>query len=80
VIPPEHLNFLTLRGLSTLFERQGFRCLGTETISRFDPSRLRRRVPAAANAIAAALRGALSVADRMGRGMYINAYFQKGAA
>jgi SAM-dependent methyltransferase len=80
VIPPEHLNFLTLRGLNTLFERQGFRCLRTETISRFDPSRLRPRVPAAANALAAALRGGLSVADRLGRGMYINAYFQKGAA
>ncbi len=77
IVPPEHLNFLTPRGLQALFERHGFRCLGIQTISRFDPARLRKRIPVAAKAAAMALRGGLALADRTGRGMYINAYFRR---
>lgn len=75
--PPEHLNFFTMRGLERLFERNGFECLASETISRFDRARLTRRIPAAGRAVSAALHGALAVADRIGKGMYINAYFRK---
>jgi SAM-dependent methyltransferase len=79
VDPPEHLNFFTPGGLQALFERHGFECLGWETVSRFDPERIRRRVPSRAMArlASAALKAGLALSDRMRLGMYLNAYFRK---
>jgi SAM-dependent methyltransferase len=75
--PPEHLNFFTRSGLMSLFERHGFRCEHSETISRFDPARLARRLPVAGGVTTGVLRTVLALADRIGRGMYLNAYFRR---
>jgi SAM-dependent methyltransferase len=79
ITPPEHLNFFTAPGLLRLFERQGYRRLGLETISRFNPARIGSRLPfpILRPAAIALLKLALKAADRMDRGLYLNLYVQK---
>jgi SAM-dependent methyltransferase len=79
ITPPEHLNYFSRTGLSRLFLRYGFECCRMETISRFDESRLRRklRVPGLRALAAATLTVVLAAADKADRGMMLNAYFRK---
>ena len=79
ITPPEHLNFFTIDGLTKAFVLAGFETLQTETISRYDYNRLRRKLGAAAILPNLALRTFLRASDRRGRGMFINAYFRKVA-
>jgi 2-polyprenyl-3-methyl-5-hydroxy-6-metoxy-1,4-benzoquinol methylase len=76
IIPPEHLNFFTIRGLTSLFLRQGFKPLKIETISRFNSMRIRRIFPFS-SLIILGLSSVLNLADMYNKGMFINAYFQK---
>lgn len=76
IIPPEHLNFFTIKGLKLLFLRQGFKLLKMETVSRFDFMKIRRRFPLS-SLIILILSSVLHFADKYNKGMFINAYFQK---
>ncbi len=80
IIPPEHLNFFTIKGLRELFERSGFHVLMTESISRFDPRKFKRKFRFGFFSVifSTALESVLRVADKANLGMYINIYFRKG--
>jgi len=79
ITPPEHLNYFSRAGLIRLFARYGFECCRIETVSRFDGSRLKRklRVPGLGPLASGTLSAALAAADKAGRGMMLNAYFRK---
>ena len=77
ISPPEHLNFFTSTSLQRLFCRHGFSIVQTETVSRFDPRRIRARFGVAGIVAIPLLRGALRVADAVRLGMYLNAYFRR---
>ncbi len=77
--PPEHLNYFTTRGLENLFHRHGFRTIHIETISRFNPERLGKKIPARLLRKTALflLSTVLNTADMLDKGMYLTLYFQK---
>jgi SAM-dependent methyltransferase len=77
LIPPEHINFLTIRGLRTLFEAAGFECIQVETISRYDCRKLYRRFSRLSAPLVVALEAFLRFGDLVNNGMFINAYFRK---
>lgn len=80
IIPPYHLNFFTIKGLRELFERHGFQVLMTETISRFDPRKHKRKLRLGFFGVifCTVLEAVLRVADRAHLGMYVNICFRKG--
>lgn len=80
IIPPYHLNYFTIKGLRELFERHGFQVLMTETISRFDPRKLKRELRLGFFGVifCTVLEAVLRVADNVNLGMYANIYFRKG--
>lgn len=79
IIPPEHLSFFTKQGLRELFIRHGFRTIREETISRFERGRLIKRLRLAilGRSAEVLMSGILKLSDLVGKGMYINMYFQK---
>jgi SAM-dependent methyltransferase len=80
IAPPEHLNFFTLESLVRLFGRNGFQAIHAETVSRFDPRRIKARLGFAGTLAVPVLAGALRLSDKASRGMYINAYFRRSEA
>ena len=80
ISPPEHLNFFSRRGLVLLFERQGFRLEGLNTVSKVPRRKYeqRIRIPLVRTAVWRGLYAGLSFWNLFGRGMVINAYFRKG--
>ena len=78
--PPEHVNFLTIRGITELFERFGFSTLLIETVSKVPKGYSRHRLPLrfASGAGWRILYGCLRACDLFRAGMIINAYFRKG--
>lgn len=79
IVPPEHLNFFSRKGLRSLFERQGFDQAEAYTVSRYDRNALRRKlkVRAVADAAYGLLDLFLKASDARGRGTFINALFVK---
>jgi len=79
IIPPEHLNFFSMSGLTSLFSRHRFSLLRRETISRFPPESVHKILPIrlVARITNFALGSILHFADAIGKGMYINCYFRK---
>ena len=79
IVPPEHLNFFSLSGLTALLSRHQFSLLRQETISRFPPESIRKIKPISLVARMAnfTLGRVLHFADAIGKGMYINCYFRK---
>lgn len=77
IIPPEHINFFTVKSLTELFRAGGFDVVHVDTISRFDARKLKRRFGAASIIPELALQTFLKASDLTMGGMYINAYFRK---
>jgi len=79
ICPPEHLNFFTRAGLIRMFERSGFRLLRVETVSKVPRGKIERKLGGRFLAQAAwrGLYATLHMADLIGAGMVINAYFRK---
>jgi len=79
ICPPEHLNFFSRRGLIGLFERNGFREIALETVSKLNRATIRA-------AGGGALRGdwawkgiylAMRITDRIRLGTVLNVYLRK---
>ncbi|MCA9582781.1 MAG: class I SAM-dependent methyltransferase [Myxococcales bacterium] len=92
IVPPEHLNFFTQKGLADLFGRHGFPTLRMETVSRFDPTRIATKLerlpvpgpaklalPLASRLASSGLKASLRLSDAARRGMFLNGYFRKTA-
>ena len=79
ICPPEHLNFFSAIGLVHLFERSGFRILYLETVSKLNRLKIRRivRSPLLSEWAWRGLYRVLNIADSIGWGMVLNAYFGK---
>jgi SAM-dependent methyltransferase len=77
IAPPEHLNFFTLASLVRLFNRNGFQAIHAETVSRFDPRRIKAKLGFIGAFTVPVLKGALRLADAASSGMYLNVYFRK---
>ncbi len=79
IIPPEHVNFFSKKGLKALFERHGFTCSEIHTISRINMKRVGNRVPIpiARRPISQMIQSILHLSDHFDYGMFINAYFRK---
>lgn len=79
IIPPEHVNFFSARGLRKLFERGGFRLIETHTISRYDRNKLGDKIKS--HLLSFGLYGGVSLvlhlSDLAKKGMFINSYFKK---
>lgn len=76
--PPEHLNYLTIRGLRALFSRLGFSTLMIETVSKAPKTDSRHRLPFgfAGGAGWRVMYACLRACDYFSAGMFINAYFR----
>jgi SAM-dependent methyltransferase len=80
IAPPEHLNYFTILGLRALFSRHSFNCVTVYTVSRFNVSRVARKIPvppALGTPIAFCISAAVKLSDYVQAGMYINAFFRK---
>ena len=77
IVPPEHLNFFTVRALVAAFESRGFETVKCETVSRFDYRKFKKRFGPLAPLPSVALKGFLGLSTRMNRGMFVNGYFRK---
>ncbi len=79
IVPPEHLNFFTARGLERLFQRHGFTVLASQTISRADGKRLARkmRLGFLSAPVSYFMRIPMSIMDLVKMGMFLNIYFRK---
>ena len=79
IIPPEHLNFFTMVGLTSLFSQYGFSTLKCETISRFPRESIRKKIPISfiMPLLYFILQRVFNFTDKIGKGMYINCYFRK---
>jgi SAM-dependent methyltransferase len=73
VIPPFHLNYFTSTSLRLLMQRFGITFLGGETVSKLPPRAYARLGPLAALG-RAAVPAVLRVVDRVGCGIFLNAY------
>jgi len=79
ISPPEHLNFFSAKGLLCLFESNGFRLVYLETVSKLNRLKIRHivRSPMLSEGAWRGLYRVLSIADSLGWGMVLNAYFRK---
>jgi 2-polyprenyl-3-methyl-5-hydroxy-6-metoxy-1,4-benzoquinol methylase len=79
IVPPEHLNFFTAKGLKQLFQRHGFSTLAFQTISRVDGKRIARklRLGFLGGAFPYILKAPLFLVDLAKMGLYLNVYFRK---
>lgn len=79
IIPPEHLNFFTGRGLRRLLERSGFTGIAAASYSRFDRGKISRRFRPRimGTMMENTLRSVLHIADRFEKGMYVRGCFRK---
>jgi SAM-dependent methyltransferase len=77
IVPPEHLNFFTVKGLNAAFASRGFQTLKCETVSKFDYRKFRKRFGLLSLVPSLALKGFLGVSSLMDKGMFINGYFRK---
>ncbi|WP_162250099.1 MULTISPECIES: class I SAM-dependent methyltransferase [unclassified Bradyrhizobium] len=77
IVPPEHLNFFTVKALTAAFESRGFETVKCETVSRFDYRKFGRRYGALSPLPSAALKGLLGLSTLMNKGMFVNGYFRK---
>jgi 2-polyprenyl-3-methyl-5-hydroxy-6-metoxy-1,4-benzoquinol methylase len=77
--PPEHLNYFTTRGLTSLFRRFGFIPVYTETVTKVPKARLERLFhPGKARQLVwKTTYQLLHMCDYFRMGMVINAYFRK---
>jgi hypothetical protein len=82
IIPPEHLNFFSKKGLTALFKRYGFICCEIQTVSRIDRTRMAHKIPLPIGRRAASecIYRALQLTDLFKSGMFLNAYFRKKPA
>ena len=79
ITPPEHINYFSIRGLKALFADHKFELAQIETISKFNRSKVYRKakVKPVGFILSSVLDLSFYVSDRIGRGMFINAYFRK---
>ncbi len=77
IVPPEHLNFFTVKGLNAAFASRGFQAMKCETVSKFDYRKFKKRFGSLSPMPSLALKGFLGVSSLMDKGMFINGYFKK---
>lgn len=78
ICPPAHINFFSVRSLSRLLEKHGFRVVDRQWVTRIPQSALRNRLgPGLATRLAPLARMAASAIDAARLGMMINLYAQK---
>jgi 2-polyprenyl-3-methyl-5-hydroxy-6-metoxy-1,4-benzoquinol methylase len=77
IVPPEHVNFFTVKGLTEAFASRGFQTVKCETVSRFDYRKFKKRFGALSPMPSLALKGFLGVSALMDKGMFVNGYFRK---
>lgn len=79
IIPPEHVNFFTYKSLRTLFKRFAFSPVLRETVSRFDHQKIASNLKLRGITIPILSLTSLfmKLTDKIHRGLYLNAYFQK---
>lgn len=79
VTPPVHLNYFTRRSMMALMTRVGLRVVAVETVSKIPPRAFHRLGPGegAGRRLAPVVLGSL---DRVGLGMFLNAYGQAEVA
>jgi SAM-dependent methyltransferase len=82
ISPPEHLNFFSRDGLTSLFSRHGFKRERLQTVSKVNRGRIEEAlwIPGLSHAAWIGLYAVLRVFEGLGLGMVINAYFRKSAA
>jgi len=82
IVPPEHLNYFSRAGLTSLFERHRLTCCGMNTISRINVSRVQKRIPLplVGRAVSQCTLAVLEFSDHFQSGMFINAYFRNSDA
>jgi len=77
IVPPEHINFFTINALRETFEFCGFQNIHTETISRYNYSKITEKFKFFSLPITFLLKSVLYFSDKSYAGMFINAYFKK---
>jgi SAM-dependent methyltransferase len=80
-IPPEHLNHFTKAGLVALFRRHGYSCIRMHSVSRINVNRVARKVPVPllGKIAAKGILTLMQLSDSVNGGMFLQAYFRKGA-
>lgn len=79
LIPPEHLNFFSIKGLNILFEKNNFKMIHKETISRitFDRYKKISNIYLVKYILSFVFKILFSFFDYFDKGMIINCYFKK---
>ena len=77
--PPEHLNFFSKRGITSLFHKSGFKLEFMHTVTKMNKNFFTKRIPFApiSTGLWASVYGALKITELFDMGMVINAYFRK---
>jgi 2-polyprenyl-3-methyl-5-hydroxy-6-metoxy-1,4-benzoquinol methylase len=77
MIPPEHLNFFSEKGLRILLHKSGYEIIYSETVSRVPYSAIEKRFGPFSRFIHAVGIFFLKIIDHFGMGMFINIYARK---
>ncbi|MBR0838963.1 class I SAM-dependent methyltransferase [Bradyrhizobium liaoningense] len=77
IVPPEHVNFFTVKGLNAAFASRGFQTMKCETVSKFDYRKFKKKFGPLSPMPSLALKGFLGVSSLMDKGMFVNGYFRK---
>ena len=77
ITPPEHLNFFSKKALTLIFKKFGFKLLKIETVSRINKNKIKSKFKIFSSIINFILNLFIKFSDRINKGMYIQAYFQK---
>tara|TARA_X000000950_G_scaffold272223_1_gene354441 strand:+ start:4433 stop:5362 length:930 start_codon:yes stop_codon:yes gene_type:complete len=76
IISPEHLNYFSKKAVIAMLEKQSFRILKVETVSRFNPESF-NKFELLKPILTFLLKVFLLTSDLIGRGMFLNIYAQK---
>lgn len=77
ITPPEHLNFFSKKALTLIFKKFGFKLLKIETVSRINKNKIKSKFKIFSPIINFILNLFIKFSDRINKGIYIQAYFQK---